>query len=260
MKDIKKVIPDIYKLMETKEVPEGVDLEEICADFGRRCGELLLSQLKPEADRRGLRLSQIGRPDRQIYNSYHDAGSDSFGGPTYIKFLYGHVIEEMVLSLVKAAGHEVTDQQKEVKIAGITGHMDCRIDGVLVDVNYAHAEGDKTYGWLAMDKQNGTLAWLQYHEDDTDAPYSKHLDWDVEARVKHLKKLVGGTEIPALCYEPVPDGASGNMQLAPGCRFCDFKFKCFPNLKVYNYANGPRFLTHVEKEPRVGGVEVPSDF
>lgn len=287
MRNIDKLIPDIYNLLESKEIPEGVDLEAECERFGKQVGEVLLAQLQPEADRRGLRLSQIGRPDRQVYNAYNSVGREAFRGPTYIKFLYGHIIEEMVLALTRIAGHEVTDEQKEVEVAGVTGHMDCRIDGLLVDVKscssygfkkfknnklheddpfgyigqiraYAYAEGDSEYGWLALDKQNGTLALLKYDENKPNAPYADAISWDVEGRVTSLKKLVGG-DMPPVCYEEVPDGKSGNMRLATGCAYCDFKSTCWPEARPYYYSTGPRWLTKVVKEPRVA-LEVPDEF
>ncbi len=287
---IDTLIPDVYKLLETKEVPDGIDLETICDEFGREMAEVLRAQLQPEDGRRGVRLSQIGKPDRQLYLQHTREEPEKLTGPTYLKFLYGHLVEAMVLSLVRLSGHSVTDQQKQLTVEGVKGHMDCRIDGILTDVKscssfgfkkfrnntlhkddpfgyiaqlrcYAHAEGDRTYGWLAMDKQNGNLAWLQYHEDDNEgAPYRDAIQWDVPERVKHVKKLVGADLLPSVCYEPIPEGKSGNMQLAGGCRFCEHKFKCFPELKVYRYSNGPKYLTKVVREPRVKGVVIPDEF
>lgn len=289
MASVDTLIQDIYTLLETKEVPEGVNLEDVCERFGREVGQVLLGQLQPETDKRGLRLSAIGRKDRQIYHAYHSVGDRGFRGPTYIKFLYGHIIESLLFALTEAAGHSVTEQQKEVTVEGITGHMDGRIDGVLCDVKscssfgfkkfknntlhkddpfgyigqlraYAHAEGDKTYGWLAMDKQNGTLAWLQYHEDHDNTPYQDAIQWDVGERVRHLKRLVGDDTIPAVCYDPVPDGKSGNEKLATGCAYCDYKEQCWPELRTYYYSTGPRYLTKVVKEPKVAGIEIPEEF
>ena len=289
MPNIDTLIRDIYTLMESKEIPEGVDLEVECERFGKDMAELLLGQLQPEADNRGLRLSGVGKPDRQVYNAYHSVGRRTFRGPTYIKFLYGHIVEAMVLALTRISGHEVTDEQKVCEVEGVKGHMDCRIDGVLTDVKscssygfkkfknntlheddpfgyigqlkaYAHSEGDSTYGWLAMDKQNGTLAWLQYHEDHDNTPYGDAIDWDVAERVRYLKSLVSGDLVPIHCYDPVPDGKSGNMRLATGCSYCDFRSECWPEARTYYYATGPKYLTTVVKEPRVTAVEVPDDF
>ncbi len=289
MKTIKTLIPDIYKMLEDKEFPDGVDTEEICTRFGDTCADLLRDQLSNQDSRGRLRLSALGKPSRQLYNSYHGVAGEPINGPTYIKFIYGHMVEAIVLALAELAGHRVRDNQKQVEVEGVKGHIDGYIDDVLMDVKscssfafkkfqrnklheddafgyipqlraYAHAEKQDTYGWLAMDKQNGTLAWLQYHEDPPKgAPYADAIDWDVPERVKSVKKLVEGP-IPSVCYEPIPDGKSGNMQLAMGCRWCAFKHTCWPEVRVFGYANGPKYLTKVVREPRVGGVEIPDEF
>jgi hypothetical protein len=290
MKQVDTLVSDIYKLMETKEIPDGVDLDAACEAFGRDMANVLREQLSPRADNRKLRLSAIGKPDRKIYNSYHGIVGEPLRGPTYIKFLYGHIVEGMLLALTRISGHTVTDEQKVCHVEGVRGHMDGRIDGVLMDVkscssfgfkkfqnnklheddafgyiaqikSYAYSEGDTTYGWLAMDKQNGTLAWLQYDEENmTDGtPYKEAVDWDVAQRVRDLKKMVEGS-IPSKCYEDMPDGKSGNRKLAMGCSYCDFKYHCWEGLQTYYYANGPRYLTHVDKEPRVAGVKIPDEF
>ena len=287
MKNLDTLVRDIYHLMETKEIDDHVDLDGVCAEFGREMAEALKDSLTPDGDRRGLRLSAIGKPDRKVYNDYHGVEGEPLRGNTYIKFLYGHLVEAMVLALAKAAGHSVTDQQKEVQVEGVKGHIDCRLDGILVDVKscsafgfkkfrnhelhkddpfgyigqlkaYAHAEGDSEYAWLAMDKQNGTLAVLRYDERDTYSDYYDAINWDAAERVRHLKKLVGSDMPPQVCYEPVPDGKSGNEKLDTGCSFCEYKFKCWPSLQVFHYANGPRFLTKVEREPNV--LKIPKEF
>ena len=54
-----------------------------------------------------------------------------------IAFLFGDIVEEVVLFLARAAGHEVTDEQKEIEINGVRGHIDGRVDGLPVDVKSA---------------------------------------------------------------------------------------------------------------------------
>jgi hypothetical protein len=250
-------------------------------------GEALLDAVAPERDSRNLRLSAIGKPDRQIYNSYNGVDREPFRGATLVKFLYGHICEAMVVALTEMAGHTVTDQQKEVEVEGVTGHIDGRVDGVLVDVKscssfgfkkfrnselhkddpfgyigqlkaYAHAEGDTKYAWIAFDKQNGHLCVLEYDETDTETEYYDSVNWDVAERVREIKKLVGVSHPPPHCYEPVADGKSGNEKLDTGCAYCAFKEHCWPDMKVFLYASGPRYLTKVVKEPRV--LEVPDAF
>ena len=85
-----------------------------------------------------LRMSNIGRPLRQLWYEKNLPAETSAPSPaTQIKFLYGHLLEEILLMLVRAAGHKVTDEQKEVDVKGIKGHIDCKIDGEVVDVKSA---------------------------------------------------------------------------------------------------------------------------
>ena len=85
-----------------------------------------------------VRMSNVGKPARQLWYEKRDPqGRGNIDGPTQIKFLYGHLLEEIVLMLVRMADYEVTDEQKEVKVDGVVGHMDCKINGEVVDVKTA---------------------------------------------------------------------------------------------------------------------------
>lgn len=288
MKNIDTLIKDIYRMLETKEIPPEVSLRDQCDDFGKAMAELLWDNLQPERDRSGsLRLSAIGKPDRKIWNAFKGVAGEPIDGPTYIKFLYGHIVEALVLSLAEIAGHTVTDQQKEVEVEGIKGHMDGRIDGVLMDVKscsaygfkkferntlhlsddfgyiaqlkaYAHDKGDTTYGWLAMCKQSGKLAWLQYDETDEGTTYHSHINYDIAERAQHVKKLVSSDLLPVVCHTPVSDGKSGNERLATGCTYCDFKYNCWPDVQKFAYAAGPKYLTTIKRQPKVASY--PKEF
>ena len=281
------LVRDIYRLMEDKEIAEEVDLDKECEAFGRTMADVLRTALTEEYDGRGrLRLSGIGKPDRKLHYGYNGVSGEELRGSTHIKFLYGHLVEAMLLALVRCSGHEVKDEQKEVSVGGIKGHIDGYIDGVLMDVkscssygfkkfqrgtlheddpfgyipqlrSYAHAERQHTYGWLAMDKSTGLLAWLQYDETHEDPPYAEAIDWEVEQRVVDVKKLVVGS-LPPICYAPIPDGKSGNEKLCSACSFCEFKHNCYPDLRTFGYSSGTKYLTKVVREPNV--LEVPSDF
>ena len=191
---------DIYRMLMRKEVPEGVDVEEIAETFAQECKEAFLEALGPEQQRAGaLRLSAVGKPNRQVYQEYHGVKGEQLDGSTYIKFLYGHIVEALILALTAASGHDVSEKQKVRHVKGVKGHQDCRIDGVLTDVKsassysfkkfkarkmpfddpfgyvaqmkaYAHEDGDTQYGWLVMDKQHGHIEYVYYDEDKmTDA-------------------------------------------------------------------------------------------
>lgn len=278
---------DIYRMLITKCVGEDVDIEAVADAFAEECKVALLNAIGPEQVREGrLRLSGVGKPDRQVYHEYHGAEAEQLAGSTYVKFLYGHIIEAMLLALTELAGHEVTEKQKVCTAAGVVGHQDCRIDGVLADVKsastfgfekfkkrklpfddpfgyvpqilaYAEEEQDRQFGWLAMDKQHGHICWLGYDMDNLTKEEEKAFDFDVKERIQQLKKTVEGP-LPPICHDPIPDGTSGNKKLATGCAYCAYKHQCFPDVRTFIYSNGPRYLTHVEKEPKV--VEVLEGF
>ena len=71
-----------------------------------------------------IRFSSIGKPDRQLwyqYNKPHEA--EELHASTRIKFMFGHLIEQLVFLLIKTAGHKVSSIQEEKVIDGVTGHM-----------------------------------------------------------------------------------------------------------------------------------------
>lgn len=276
------LVEDVYSLMKNKNTPKHVNSEELIEQFGEAMKDIMKKEFLPNQrgfDGRKLRLSAVGKPDLQQWYSYNKYRGEKIQPHTLIKFLYGHLIEEMVLFLVRMSGHEVTDEQKECQVGGIKGHMDCKIDGVVVDVKststygfkkfkdgtlaasdgfgyvdqikaYAHSEGERKWAWLAMDKSNGHLCVLEYDLDDTDHPMHEFYSEDIEERVEHVKKSVKEKDRPSLCYSPEPDGKSGNEKLPTLCSYCQYKRICHPDLRAFMYYNGPKFLTKVEKEPK----------
>ena len=290
-KTLDTLVEDVYKLMKTKNTSKDVDTEEEIEKFGEAMKTLMRQEFLPNqrnfSNRGGLRLSSIGKPDLQQWYASKKFSGEKIQPATLIKFMYGHMIEEMVLFFVRLSGHQVTDEQKECVVGGIKGHMDCKIDGVVVDVKsttpfgfkkfkdgtlaaddnfgyvdqikaYAHAEGERKWAWLAMDKQSGALCVLEYDLDDTKHPMYDQYSGDIEDRIEHVKKSVEGEDRPSLCAEPVPDGKSGNLKLPTICSYCQYKRHCHPDLRTFIYSTGPRYLTTVNKKPDV--LELDNNF
>lgn len=270
---------DVYDLFDPNKQHEASEelLDEMCANLK----DILRSRLARAPDRSGgaIRFSALGKPDRQIwFDSRPDPSRDESLEPkTFLKFLYGDVIEQLYLYLAKEAGHKVSDEQREVEVDGVKGHIDAIIDGVVVDLKSASSFGYKKFqhntveeddpfgyvaqlagyanvltpgqpaAWWGVDKSSGdncisTLSSMviSYHKP--------------EDRIKELKEVVASEEIPPLCHEPVPDGKSGNMKLPVACSYCKYKRRCHPDLRTFIYSTGPRFLTTVAKEPNVPEV------
>jgi len=289
-KTIHTLVDDIYRLMETKEAEESVDVEAEIEKFGENMKALMRTEFGRTRirDSRTLRLSNIGRDDRVLWNIVNGTEKEAIQPATYIKFMYGHLIEEMLLFLTRMAGHSVTDEQKVCEVEGIKGHMDCKIDGIVIDVKsassfgfkkfkdgtlamddafgyvdqikaYAHACGETEFGWLAMDKANGHLAVLKYDLEDTQAPIYKYIKGDITERIRHVKKLVGLSEPETFCTDSVPDGKSGNIKLGIKCSYCQYKKHCYPEVRKFAYSYGPKFLINVEYEPNVQEVEIEQE-
>jgi hypothetical protein len=287
-KTLDTLVQDIYNKISVLGKGEHIDLDKDTIDqFGESMKEILYNWSHPEP--RGnekLRMSNIGRKSRQLWfdTRAEDTQSENIPAHVFIKFLYGHLLEEIVLFLIRLSGHTVTNEQKEVKVNGIKGHMDCVIDGEVVDIKtassyafkkfkdgtlaeqdtfgylaqlagYEAAEGTNNGGFLALNKESGELTL--YRPDDFDKP-------NIKKRITDIKKLVKLDTPPELCYNPIPEGKSGNMKLPRECTYCRHKFECHKDsnsgqgLRVFKYSDGLRYFTQVPSEPKV--IEVTNEW
>ena len=283
MKTVDTLVKDIYDLfsldpikMDEKEVDKHIDT------FGEMLKVHIKAFMYEEPRTRGnLRLSAIGKPDRQLWYDVNSKKEiEDLAPSTRIKFLYGYILEELLLLCASIAGHKVTDQQKEVSVEGVLGHQDAMIDDVLVDCKsasgfsfkkfkdnklleddpfgyigqisaYAQANGVNEAAFLVIDKSSGEICLTPIHQMEMD---------NATNRVKHLKGMVVDDHVPDRCYAPVPDGESGNLKLAIGCIYCNHKRECWSNanqgkgIRAFKYSRGLNFLVQVSKEPKVEEV------
>ena len=167
MKDINNLIKDIYSLYsKDQNITRSKDaLVRAAREMGDNIADQVLAsfeEMRTER-KRSLRLSTIGKPKRQLWYQLKDyKGEDTLKPNDYIKFLYGHILEELLLFLTYASGHSVSEKQKQVKIGGIVGHKDCRIDGMTVDVKSASHYAFKKFkeGTLEEDDPFGYISQL----------------------------------------------------------------------------------------------------
>ena len=284
MKTIDTLIQDIYSTLE-----QGVDVSRAdiakALDVFAQDAKSAVATILQEGQRKGegrLRLSQIGKPDRQIWYGVRGTEGEPLDGQTRIKFLMGHLLEALLIVLTQAAGHTVEGQQDEVEVEGVLGHQDCRIDGVLTDIKsassfafkkfkdgtlsdddpfgylsqlsaYATKNGDKEAAFFAIDKNSSELAVLKVHSIEMiDAP----------SRVRVLKDVVQKDTPPEKCYTDTADGTSGNRKLVIGCVFCAYKKECWKDanngegLRAFKYSNGVRYLTNVARTPDVEEIKL----
>jgi hypothetical protein len=286
VKPIKKldtVVEDIYSSIEDLGKGKPIKVSEEDLDkFGDFMKEAMKDWLTPRANRKpSLRMSNIGKPERQLwYEMKSDPKDVAIPAPTMIKFLYGHILERVVLFLTELSGHEVTDEQKEVRVEGIVGHMDCKIDGEVVDIKSASNFAFKKFseGTLPQNDPFGYLSQLagyEYNEETSNGAFltinkesgdlvvycpSNEDKPDIKSKINKIQKQLKQDTPPPRCYKPVDDGAYGNQKLPRECKYCSFKFECHKDandgvgLRVFQYHNELRYLTKVEKLPKVDEV------
>ena len=274
---ISELVSKIYQVVEN-----GYDVTPAQAEeFGKGLSDLISNRLKErlEGDRPfTLRMSNNGKGTRQHWLEQRYPIKDRFDGKTLLKFIIGDITEHLLVFLLQLTDLEVTALQDEVELCGVKGHIDLDVNGVTVDVKstspfafkkfkngtlpeedafgyieqisgYAKARGTSG-AFLAMDKVSGELAYLPFTKEELSV-------FKVEERIKYLKSALSSDKIPERCYPDEPEGESGNRKLGINCSYCDHKKRCWQDsnggigLRCFNYAKGPVWLTHVEKEPKV---------
>ena len=272
-RELSTLVEDIYSLFDPEVTHEPN--EENLEHFATTLKEILRVRLAQREDVRSpLRFSSLGRKDRQLwYDAHPDGNEEELTPKTFFKFLYGDVIEALVLFLAKEAGHDVSSEQAEVEVDGVKGHIDAIIDGVVVDVKSASPFGyrkfetnsvqeDDPFGYVAQLAGYANVltpgeeaAWVAFDKVSGDICVSRLSsgvirDHDPGERITELKKIIDDPNPPDRCYSPVPDGKSGNMALATGCSYCKHKARCYPNLRTFLTGSGPKFLTTVAVAPK----------
>lgn len=275
-KSVKTLVNDIYELFRGDDKFTTAGISEFADGLTKR----ISAKLSEKHEARRLRLSSLGTPcDRKLWYSINRP--DLAGAlPPYvrIKFLFGDILEELLLWLARQAGHKVEREQEEVKLNGVVGHIDAVVDGSLVDCksassysftkfkehtlhdndsfgyltqldSYLHSTpelplGDEAH-FLVIDKTLGHICLDTHPKTDTD--YGR--------LIEDKKQMLGFPVPPERGFKDEPMGSSGNRKLGVNCGYCDFNRTCWPSLRVFNYARGPVHLTVVKKEPDVPEIK-----
>lgn len=248
-------------------------------------GHLLKDRLAPREDKApSIRMSKLGIPNRKLWFE-HNLPLPLTVSSNALKFVYGDIIEQLIIFLAKEAGHTVEDEQKEVEIDGVKGHQDCKMDGVTIDVKsassfsfrkfsertifkddpfgyiaqlsaYSMAAGTPTSAFIGVNKENGQICVLNLDKVD---------QIDPKKRIAEVKEVVKLKEPPAeKCYPAVPYKTSNNLTLHKNCTYCPYAKMCWKDanngqgLRYFQYASGPLALVSVVDSPRVEEL-IPSD-
>ena len=260
MKKIDTLVRDIYKTVEGKGSWDSV----VGSAFGSNLSSVASQRFSSPQEPRGyLSLSSVGTPCKRKlwYKVNKPTSGESLRPNTLLKFFYGDMIEELVLSLAKASGHTVEGEQSKLNVHGVKGHRDAVIDGMTIDVkscssfafkkfkdgrlrdddpfgyisqlsSYVYAGKDdplvtdkKQGAFLAVDKQNGHICLDVYD-------FSEELKTK-EKEIKSIVKMVEG-KLPRKKLDPIPQSkTSDNKKLNMVCSYCEYKQSCWDNLRTF---------------------------
>lgn len=291
MPNISTLVEDIKRVLLE---PEFGETTQEGHPIGPDLVSLLGARLDPQNDaeevpqeRSTLRASNVGTPcDRKLWYKVNTPDkAEPLGASTRLKFLYGDILELLLLELSRKAGHLVTGTQTTMDLLGVKGHRDAVIDGMVVDVKSASKysfkrfkEGlkreDDKFGYLdqilfyliasqddplvtckdsaaflVVNKESGEIC-LDVHTFEPERDFPAFLE-----KLGQKIHMIERGDIPERGFEDEPHGTSGNRALCTECSYCDFKFTCWPDVQTFHYAAGPKFLTKVKKVPNV-----PSNF
>jgi len=250
--------------------------KEDAAAFGKSMENLLLERFNGKERTPGISGSNYGTAcNRKMWHKINEDDKCERVDPQLrLKFLYGDLVEELLLFLIEASGHEVEGKQDRLSMGELQGSRDCVVDGVTVDIKSASGFGIRKfkfhdladrdpfsylpqvsfYRWadeqvqeggafVVIDKVSGEIV-VDYYDDSE--LYSKD---EVVAGFEDIKAAVEQEYPPEREYEP-KELSYGNLALSTECRYCNAKWASHPGLKAFNYSRGPEYIVHLEKRPK----------
>ena len=275
-KSIRTLIPDIQELLRRD---DGWFTDELASDLAKR----LQFQFN-WGEKRELSISQLGPKCPKAL--WHSINTPELAQPlrpqTKLMFKYGHIIEELVISLIKAAGHTVEGEQDAIYADGVVGHRDAIVDGCILDVKSSTTPGMAKFrkGTIAQEDEFGYLCQLDGYMYASlgdprvlvkDKAYLLAVDKQlggmelyehtfredfIRDRIRKYKEIVGRSSAPACECGTKAVGASGNIALDLRASYSPQKYCCFPDLRTFIYADGPLYLTRVVRRPQDHIIEV----
>jgi len=197
--------------------------------------------------------------------------------------MYGHILEALVLTLARAAGHRVEGEQDELVVNGVVGHRDAVIDGCVVDVKSSSVlaleklktgtiEQDDGFGYLdQLDaylagsvsdalvtvKDRGYLIGVGKELGHLALHEHKFRSEHIQERIVKYKRIVDSDTPPTCECGTETSGMSGNVKLDTRASYDEFRYVCHPHLRTFIYAKGPIYLTKVVKQPVYRGEKIP---
>ena len=230
-------------------------------------------------DKFGLRMSNVGRPTCQLwYDKNKPEAAIPLPTTFVMNMMLGDIVEAVFKAILKEAGVKYEDTDKVSLDLGddsVSGSYDLIIDGAVDDIKsasdwsyrnkfesydslasgdgfgyvaqlagYAKASGKKAGGWWVVNKANGQFKYIPA------------TGLDIDKEISHIKKTVETVKENKFekRFQPVPEKfrgkETGNTVLNTGCKFCSYRFDCWPSLverpAVKSQAKTPPIVAYVK--------------
>jgi len=226
-----------------------------------------------------LRMSNVGRPTCQLWFEKNKPETALPKPSTFVmNMMIGDIVEAVFKGILTEAGvtYEDTDTVSlPVDGGNIKGSYDIVIDDAVDDIKsaspwsyankfdsfdslskgdsfgyigqlagYAKASNKKAGGWWVVNKGNGEFKYVPATGLDVDKEINKINETVATVEENKFKR----------CFKPVPETyrgkPSGNYVLNDNCRFCDYRFECWPTLQELpskvSQAKEPKTVAYVE--------------
>ena len=234
-----------------------------------------------------LRMSNVGRPTCQLwYDKNKPEAAIPLPTTFVMNMMLGDIVEAVFKGLLTEAGVKYEDTNKVTLDCGdtnVSGSYDLILDGAVDDIKsasdwsyrnkfesfdtlassdgfgyiaqlagYAKASGKKAGGWWVVNKANGKFKYVPATGIDTEQEIDK-----IKTTINKVKENKFER-----CFQPVPEKfrgkETGNKILSDGCKFCSYRFDCWPTLQersaVKSQAKFPPTVAYVElKEEYMNG-------
>ena len=209
-----------------------------------------------------LRMSNVGRPACQLWFDKNKPETALPKPTTFVmNMMIGDIVESVFKAILKESNVAFEDTDKVILPVGdsndtnVSGSYDLIIDGAVDDVKsasdwsyrnkfesfdilksddsfgyvglldgYAKASDNKAGGWWVVNKAYGGIKYVP----------ADNLDMEAELEnIKQTVETVNANEFKR-CFEPEPEfykrKPTGNMLRPKGCKFCDYRYECWPTL------------------------------
>lgn len=257
--------------------------EETAKRIGAEVADAVIRQFGSgkSRDEFRLRMSNIGRPTCQLWFDKNKPETALPKPSTFVmNMMIGDIVEAVFKGLLTESGVDYEDTDKVSLPVGdsndtrVSGSYDLIIDGAVDDVKsasdwsyrnkfesydtlhkgdsfgyvgqlagYAKASGKRAGGWWVVNKANGSFKYV---------PAALEMEKELTKLKDTVEKV--NENVFERCFEAVPETyrgkPSGNMVLNDNCKFCDYRFECWPNMQELpskvSQAREPKTVAYVE--------------